>query len=739
MRILIAEDDYASRLILEAAVSQLGHDIVSAADGEEAWRLFQSTKVDAVISDRSMPGIDGVELCRRVRESEGGAYVYFIFLTSLDAPASAVDGIHVGADDYLTKPLIIEELSARLLVASRTTALYRDLARQRAELESLNHQLAEQARTDGLTQVGNRVKLRDDLEAVLRRVADHGETYCAVMCDVDSFKIYNDTYGHLAGDDVLRAVARTLVEGSRPGDQVYRYGGEEFLIVLPKQQLEAGFTCAERHRSAIERLAIPHSRSPHNVVTISAGVAALTPDDRGTVKGWLERADAALYRAKQMGRNRALAADNTTMSGKDLAKPPQVTAATRTGTTPLSSLLATDFSGTEADSLTRVLQVIRSHLGMDVAFVSEFTGGRRVFRHIDTGPGEAPIRVGDSHPVEDGYCQRVVDGRLPELIPDTSAVREAMALPVTTALPVGAHLSVPIRLRDGTVYGTFCAFSYDPDPSLNERDLNVMRAFAELASYQIERSLDANQARDRKMRVIEEVIEPRQFTIAYQPIYRLDSERIVGFESLSRFSALPSRSPETWFSDAAEVGLRVDLELAAIEMALVGLPFLPTDVYLALNVSFETLTSPRFVSAIGGAPPDRLVLEVTEHDSISEYDHLSTILDPLRRKGVRVAVDDAGAGYSSFRHILRIKPDLIKLDRSLIQDIDSDPGRRALAAALIGFARATGSEVIAEGVETSSELVAIRLLGAEKAQGYLLGRPMPLADAVQLIMPAKVA
>jgi len=740
MRILIAEDDSTSRLIVEAAVAQLGHEFVSAKDGQEAWRLFNIGKTDVVVSDRSMPLMDGLELCRRIRGSPGVGYPYFIFLTSLSDKGRIQDGMDAGADDYLSKPLDPDELSARLVVAARITDLYRQLAGQQSELELLNHKLFDQARTDELTQVANRVKLRDDLAAIARGIAHHGSTYCAIMYDVDHFKLYNDTYGHLDGDEVLRAVAGKLSDNSRPGDQTYRYGGEEFLVILPKEELDGGFQCAERHRAAIEHLAIAHRESPLGRVTVSAGVAEFTQSHGGTIKDWIARADGALYRAKQMGRNRVLAAESTTQS----EKPGNLTRVGSPGAngntyqnTPLSNFLVPDGSGTVADGLNRVLQAIRAHLGMDVAFISEFAGGRRVFRQMDAAVGNAPMRVGDSDPLEDGYCQRVVDGRLPELIPDTSAVPEALSLPVTTTLPVGAHLSIPIRLRDGAVYGTFCAFSFSPNPSLNERDLNMMRAFAELASHQIQRNLDATHKQDQRIGLIKRVIEERQFAIVYQPIYRLESKQIAGFECLSRFSAEPSRSPEEWFTEAAEVGLGVELELAAVEMALSALPSLPADIYLAVNASFATIISPEFESVIESVPPGRLVLELTEHDSISEYEHLFRILEPLRQKGVRVAVDDAGAGYSSFRHILRIKPDLIKLDRSLVQGVDTDPGRRALAAALIGFARATESHVVAEGIETASELIAVRLLGAENGQGYFLGRPLSLESYLSGPRPAE--
>ncbi|MGO8800917.1 MAG: diguanylate cyclase [Roseiarcus sp.] len=307
MRILIAEDDKTSRLILEAAIAQLGHEFVSSQDGLEAWRRFQEANMDAVISDRSMPLMDGLELCRRIRAAPGAGYPYFIFLTSFNDKARIMDGINAGADDYLIKPLDPEELSARLVVAARITDLYRRLAAQQSELELLNRKLFAQTRIDPLTQLGSRRKLAEDLELLAARVERYSERYCAVMCDVDHFKLFNDTYGHLAGDEVLRSVARTLANGCRGGDQVYRYGGEEFLLVLPAQSLEGGHRSADRLRAAIEELNIPHSASPTRRVTVSMGVSILAAGDGKSASEWVEQADAALYRAKGLGRNRVMA------------------------------------------------------------------------------------------------------------------------------------------------------------------------------------------------------------------------------------------------------------------------------------------------------------------------------------------------------------------------------------------------------------------------------------------------
>lgn len=171
-----------------------------------------------------------------------------------------------------------------------------------------------------------------------------------------------------------------------------------------------------------------------------------------------------------------------------------------------------------------------------------------------------------------------------------------------------------------------------------------------------------------------------------------------------------------------------ELEMAVIEKAIEVLPDLPGGAYLSLNLSPATLQRGQLEALLESVGPSRIVLEITEHDAIDDYEQFAAVLAPLRQKGLALAVDDAGAGYASFRHILKLKPDIIKLDVSLTQNIDTDPGRRALAVALIQFAAETGSKIVAEGVETEGNLDMLRRLRVNKVQGYLLGRPMPFAQ-----------
>ncbi len=378
------------------------------------------------------------------------------------------------------------------------------------------------------------------------------------------------------------------------------------------------------------------------------------------------------------------------------------------------------------------LRTIRIHLDMEVAFVSEFAEGRRWFRYVDSSLVDVPIAVETSDPLEETFCQRVVDGRLPELIQDTAQIPATLALPVTAALPVGAYISVPIRLDNGRLYGTFCCFSTRPNHNLSDRDLVVMRMFADFTARQIGRELAANEAHQQSAQRLTSVLESEAFTIVYQPIVDLTDNSIVGLEALTRFWPRPFRRPDIWFAEALQTGYGEQLELAAIAKALLGIEAIPKDIYLSVNVAPQTILNGAIHRALAGVPLHRIMLEVTEHVAIPDYALFGERLAPLRNAGMRLAVDDAGAGYASFLHILQLNPDVIKLDIGLIRHIDTDGTRRALTAALVGFAQETGSQIVAEGVETAAELRALQELGVNIVQGYLMGYPLPLSETTAL-------
>jgi diguanylate cyclase (GGDEF)-like protein len=287
MNVLIADDDPGTRLLVSTAVEQLGHRCTVAEDGNEAWRRFQELLPDVVITDWQMPGMDGTELAEAIRGLAGAPYSYVIVLTGAADEAAARRTMEVGADDLLLKPLEPAQLERKLIAAGRVTALHR--------------RMHEDARHDSLTGLGNRLRLAEDLEVLCGRVQRYRHRYSVALFDIDGFKGYNDNAGHLAGDEVLRRVAGELERQVRTGDALYRYGGEEFLVLLPEQPIDAAGLAAERLRAAVEELALPHPAG--GVVTVSAGVAALS-DDECKPDELFALADQALYRAKEAGRNR---------------------------------------------------------------------------------------------------------------------------------------------------------------------------------------------------------------------------------------------------------------------------------------------------------------------------------------------------------------------------------------------------------------------------------------------------
>lgn len=213
------------------------------------------------------------------------------------------------------------------------------------------------------------------------------------------------------------------------------------------------------------------------------------------------------------------------------------------------------------------------------------------------------------------------------------------------------------------------------------------------------------------------------FHMVFQPVIDLSTKNIVGYEALARFDIEPRRGPERWFADAAEVGLGYVLELNALSQALDSLPNLPPGTFLSVNISAETLLHPELLALADPDLAPRLVLELTERFPVEDYGAICRPLARLRARGVRLALDDTGAGYDSLRHLRTLVPDIIKLHPSLVRGIHQDPARRALTAALVAFATDTHTQLIAKGIETTTELDTLTSLGVRFGQGYLLGRP----------------
>lgn len=385
------------------------------------------------------------------------------------------------------------------------------------------------------------------------------------------------------------------------------------------------------------------------------------------------------------------------------------------------------------DNIDRVLAAIRAYLKMDVAFVSEFLGTNRIFRSVNAISDSAGVRRGEKAAMSHGYCRHVVEGRLPELISNTASVPLAQSIPETAAIPIGAHLSVPIRLSGKQVFGTLCCYSFLPQPWLGDEHLGLMRTFGNVIAEELTADLLADAERRQKLERLNAAIASEDPAIVFQPIVLLKDGSVTGLEALARFAGLPQRSPDKWFAEAHDVGMGAELELLAVRRALDACAELPELYSVNVNVSPSTLITENVLNALHGFDPKRIVVEITEHVPIQNYETIVNALVPLRAKGVRIAIDDAGAGYSSLRHVLSLRPDIIKFDTSLTRDIHLDPTRSAMIEALSGFAQRTGTKIVAEGVESEEEVAVLRKIGIEKAQGYYFGKPQALSEFLKTL------
>jgi EAL domain-containing protein (putative c-di-GMP-specific phosphodiesterase class I) len=369
--------------------------------------------------------------------------------------------------------------------------------------------------------------------------------------------------------------------------------------------------------------------------------------------------------------------------------------------------------------LDRVVELTNRHLGMDVVYVAEVTDAAQVYRAAAGDAASFNISVNDGPCSEATYCRRLVAGEIPNVIRDARADERVADLPMTRLARIGSFIGVPLRLSDGTLYGALCALSHAPDHTLDQRDVRFMSMLGEL----IIDDLDEQRRQEQFRSDIVELIETENLEVAYQPIIDLRSDRCIGIEALARFPE-PFSRPDHTFAVAEQVGLSLELERLVVIQAWKMLPLLGPGQFLALNLSPDALVELAHRANVrDDLPLQQLVIEVTEHSVVESYGALHHELAPLRRRGLRIAVDDAGAGYASLRHVLELRPDFIKVDRSLIHGIADDHARRVAVSAFLSLALDIGSSVVAEGVERPADLRTVRELGLHGVQGYLLGRP----------------
>lgn len=305
LEILVVEDSPTQALQLQFLLESEGYEVSVAKNGREGLDLLAERPFSIVITDWVMPEMDGVELCRAIRDRAGKDYVYLFLVTAKSSKEEIVSGLEGGADDYLVKPIEPAELVARLTTARRVLDLEQTLKERNREITRLLH-------TDHLTQVFNRNHLDEQLVVICKQALRYHRSLSVVLCDLDYFKKVNDSYGHLVGDEVLKGFAKTVKETIRFGvDWVARYGGEEFVVVLPETDHEGVMPVCERIRQAIAELSFEDGSGGRFSITASFGVAVLPGSgnfDKVTGYDLIGLADDCLYQAKNAGRDRVIVA-----------------------------------------------------------------------------------------------------------------------------------------------------------------------------------------------------------------------------------------------------------------------------------------------------------------------------------------------------------------------------------------------------------------------------------------------
>ncbi|MGY1735864.1 EAL domain-containing protein [Geodermatophilus sp. SYSU D00684] len=378
-----------------------------------------------------------------------------------------------------------------------------------------------------------------------------------------------------------------------------------------------------------------------------------------------------------------------------------------------------------------LLRTARTSLHMSVAFLSRLDGTTQHLEVVDT---RVPLLVREKAKVaqDTSFCQAILDGKLPAVIDDVTRHPLAMSLPSARIPRIRSYVSTPVTLSDGSLYGTFCAFGFTSDKELTRRDEALMQVLASAASVIIEPEIREQQRRDDIDGRLDPLVAAGGPSVVLQPIVDLVTGVRVGAEALSRFPREWAKGPDVVFEEAHSVGRGSEVELLALRGAAAHLDRVGG--YVAMNVSPQTLLTPECAALLRELPLDRVLLELSEHDPVEDYDALTRALVPFRAAGMRLAIDDVGAGFSSLRHIVVTGPDVIKMDRSIVSGLDTDPVLSTLVGSLVTFGHGCGVTLVAEGIETAEEASRLRDLGVDLGQGWYYGRPGP-PEALSPVMP----
>jgi len=752
----------------------------------DAWPWIEEDEDPSAPSSTGAPwkttlysGLSVSDRVLRLRGDGGETRRFSVSCSRVGNEEDGLVGVLVTLDDMTEQEVRNNELAAALTELRRAEEVNTS---KTLELERL-------ATTDPLTGVANRRVLVERLEHEFAKARREGLSLAAVMCDIDHFKSVNDTHGHSVGDDVIVAVSAALTLACRDYDLVGRYGGEEFVLVLPGLDSMAASEVAERVRVAVIAIG---AREDLPIATLSAsfGVASLEPDgtdETADASRLVEQADLALYSAKQSGRNRVVVHDRGVVSLEVLPAVEPVAASdedrVKARVYELETLVRQRGDDIEAlrefDHLTGVpmrsmflqrldMELTRGErLGCSVGVLSfELRDLHRVLSIYGHATVDAMIiefveRIGQglrstdlvSDITGNHSVSRIMSNEFGVLLSDladesgamivVARLRRLLGKPFAISgdsVYLGANIGIAISSEDCTDAVKLLGQANDARQIAAVKPDKVSHGFA----------TPGLEARARDYILLEsqlhEAIDNASLQVYYQPKIDLGNGKVSGFEALLRWQH-PERGfvrPDVFIAVAEANGMIDALSEfvlgTVLERLLAWDAIGQSSVSVAINVSPMQFNSAGLVdetlSAIeaSGLSGERLQIELTETSVLDEPERARQDLERLRAGGVRVSLDDFGAGFTSLSQLSSLPLDSLKIDRSFVAAIESDPRMHAIVASVIAMAHALDLSVVAEGIETNEQLAMLDAMDCDHAQGYLIGRPMPAAEATTFLL-----
>ncbi|MGI9324643.1 MAG: EAL domain-containing protein [Pseudomonadales bacterium] len=765
LRILLANDSMAE------ALNKSKEELVGQRLDDWSWQ--RSDDWQAPWATALQSGLNVANQPLNLILDDDRTQVFMVSCAAVGNESEGVRGVMVTLDDMTA----IEQKNRELAVTLR------QLRRSQESISRKNKELEALATQDPLTGLANRRALLANFEREYAKAGRESRALSCIMIDIDYFKKINDSFGHGVGDEVICAVGNTLVAQCREYDTVGRYGGEEFVVVLPDMATAEAEEIAERLRAAVQGLGSDVT-VPVDKLSASFGVASLKPDVRDLLD-LLDQADQALYAAKQGGRNRVVVYDPKVIK-LEAANPAETVSAPPEET--LSRVVELEAI---VDQRTRDLEQLREYDSLTgipkrALFLQRIETELLRAKRTETKVGLMSIEIKDlnrlvgtfGHAACDRLIVEVIE-RLQEGLRSTDAVSEITdehSLSRITSNEYGVLLadlekysnSMPVvtRLRR-LLTETFIVGGQKVYVGVNigialssEEDDSAVKLLASAGSARVLASKDpakvshsfASQSLDQDSKAyiqlesdLFEACESGDFEVYYQPMLDLAKQRIGGAEALVRWRH-PTRgfiSPEEFIPIAESNGLIQDLSAFVLAKAVAQLATWRamgwTELKMSVNVSPVQLRSRTLVSDLLAAlakhevPADRLEVELTESSIIESPQRARVTLGRMREAGMRVSMDDFGTGYSSLSLLADLPLDAVKIDRSFVDAMLTSQRSRAIVESVVNMAQSLQLHVVGEGIETNEQLAVLTSLGCNEIQGYLISRPMPADEVTEFL------